>query len=183
MKKSILITLIAASAIAPVAAQAETYVGGNWGRGEQTLSIDGVGSVKDNGVVFKLYGGYQFNANFGIEGGYADLGKGIVIADGDRISSNPKSFYVAATGALPLSGGFALTGKVGVARHRTRVEVLGFADEVMKKTVPLVGIGATYAMSPTVQAVLEFEHFGKVIDEDDGHLKATALTVGMRFKF
>ena len=182
MKKNILIALIAAAAIAPVAAQAESYVGVSIGRGEQKWSADG-DSIKDHDTAYKFFGGYQFNTNVGIEAGWADLGK-MVMSDGsDSISSHPRSLYVAATGTYPLAERFALTGKIGAARTRTTVTLSGIGEGKETKTTLLLGVGGTYAITPTVQAVAEYEYFGKVFDEEGLSMKASALTVGVRFKF
>ena len=183
MKKNILIALIAAAAIAPVAAQAESYVGASIGRGEQKLSIDGVGSIKDHDTAYKFFGGYQFNSTFGIEAGWADLGKTEITGGGETATAHPRSLYVAATGTWPLAERFALTGKIGAARTRTSFTVTGEADDKVNNTSLLLGVGTTYAITPTVLAVVEYEHFGKVVDEDGGNLKANVLSVGVRFKF
>ena len=181
MKKNILIALIAAAAIAPVAAQAESYVGVSIGRGEQKWSADG-DSIKDHDTAYKFFGGYQFDTNFGIEGGWTDLGKFEMTEDGG-ISSHPRVLYVAATGTYPLANGFALTGKIGAARTRTTLAVSGIGEGTETKTTLLLGVGGTYAITPTVQAVAEYEYFGKVFNDDGLTMKPSALTVGVRFKF
>ena len=178
MKKNILIALIAAAAIAPVAAQAESYVGNSIGRGEQKLSGDF--SAKDHATTYKFFGGYQFSTTFGIEAGWADLGKAEAIVAGGPATMHPRSLYVAATGTYPLAEGFALTGKIGAARTRT---TLSFDIDKKGNTSLLLGVGGTYAITPTVLAVVEYEHFGKIVDEDFGSLKANVLSAGVRFKF
>jgi OOP family OmpA-OmpF porin len=182
MKKNILIALIAAAAIAPVAAQAESYVGASIGRGEQKWSADG-DSIKDHNTAYKLFGGYQFNANVGIEGGWTDLGKFDMSDAGVTLSSHPRALYVAATGTYPLANGFALTGKIGAARTRTTLTLSGVGEGTESKTRLLLGVGGTYAITPNVQAVAEYEYFGKVFNEEGLTMKANALTVGVRFKF
>jgi OmpA-OmpF porin, OOP family len=183
MKKNILIALVAAAVLAPVAAQAQSYIGANVGRGDQKISVDEVGSADDNDTAFKIYGGYQFTPVFGIEAGYADLGKAEIGAAGFTLGARPKSIYVAATGTLALNDKFALFGKVGAASTRTTVSATGEADSKEKNTTALLGVGASYAITPSVLAVVEYENFGKVIDEDGGNLKANALSVGIRVKF
>jgi OOP family OmpA-OmpF porin len=183
MKKNIFIALIAAAAIAPVAAQAQSYAGVNVGRSTQKADITGFGSFTDHTTAFKLYGGYQFNENFGIEGGYADLGKAEYTYSGVTQSGTPRSIYVAATGTMPLAERFALIGKIGAARTRTTITTTGFADDKQSKTTLLLGVGTTYAITPTILAVVEYEYFGKVIKEDTGSLKTNVLSAGVRFKF
>lgn len=183
MKKNMLIALVAAAVLAPVAAQAESYLGANAGRSDLKLSVDGIGSEKDHDTAFKIYGGYQFNPVFGIEAGYADLGKAEVSAAGITVSGRPKSIYLAATGTLPLNDRFALFGKVGAASSRTTVKATGDLDSKEKNTTALLGVGASFAITPSVLAVAEYENFGKVIDEDGGNLKANVLSLGIRVKF
>lgn len=183
MKKNILIALVAAAVLAPVAAQAQSYIGANVGRSDQKLSVDEIGSSKDHDTAFKIYGGYQFTPVFGIEAGYADLGKADISAVGVTVGGRPKSIYVAATGTLPLNDKFALFAKVGAASTRTTIHATGDADSKEKNTTALLGVGASFAITPSVLAVLEYENFGKVIDEDGGNLKANVLSAGIRVKF
>src|ERR1035437_3263714 len=64
------------------------YVGGNIGQSQATIDDARIASdLLSNGLVagpindvhrdlgFKIVGGYQFNKNFALEGGYFDLGK------------------------------------------------------------------------------------------------------------
>jgi OmpA-OmpF porin, OOP family len=183
MKKNILIALVAAAVLAPVAAQAQSYIGANAGRGEQKINVDDFGSNKDNDTAFKIYGGYQFTPVFGIEAGYADLGKVEVSAAGDTIGARPKSIYLAATGTLALNDRFALFGKVGAAWSRATITATGEADSKEKNASALLGVGASFAITPSVLAVLEYENFGKVIDEDAGNSKANVWSAGIRVKF
>lgn len=184
MKKNILIALIAAAAIAPVAAQAQSsYAGVDIGRSTQKVTVDNVGSVTDHATAFKLYGGYQFNDNVGIEGGYADLGKVEMTGGATTVTGTPRSLYVAATGTMPLAERFALTGKIGAARTRTTVTVTGLGEDKENKTTLLLGVGATYAITPTVLAVAQYEYFGKIINDNGINLKANVLSLGVRFKF
>lgn len=180
MKKSILTALIAAAAIAPVAAQADSYVGVNVGRTQQKFN-SAVLSAKDNSTAYKVYGGYQFTPYVGIEGGYNDLGTGEVKGiDGGKAKA--KQIYVAATGTIPLGERFALTGKAGVASTRTTLSnVLG--SDKYKHTGLMLGVGATYAITPTALAVVEYEDFGKTAKEDSFTMKAHVLSAGVRFKF
>jgi hypothetical protein len=47
----------------------------------------------------------------------------------------------------------------------------------------VLGLGVSYAITPTVLAVVEYENFGKVVKEEGGHLKADNLAVGIRVNF
>lgn len=182
MKKNLLIALIAAASIAPVAAHAQAYLGGTVGVAHQKATIDEVGAVKDHDVSFKFFGGYQINKYFGAEAGYVVLNK-LRVAGADALTIDPQTTYLAATGSYPLNDKFALTGKVGVASTSTRISVTGEGSEKTRQTSPVLGFGVSYAITPTVLAVAEYENFGKIVKEDGGHLKADNLAVGIRVSF
>lgn len=183
MKKNILIALFAVAAIAPVAAQAQTYIGASIGRAEQKLVFEDIGSLKDTDTSYKLFGGYQFTKNVGIEAGFADLGTISISGAGETLKSNPKMFFVAATGSIPVSEVVSLTGKVGFARTSTTMTVVGEGEEKVKHTSPLLGVGVSFAVTPTIAIVAEYEHFFNIISEDGIKLKANALSAGVRFSF
>ena len=161
------------------------YIGGSVGRAEQKLSVEGM-SISDTDTGYKLVGGYQITPAVGVEAGYAVLGESNVTADGDSLGAEPKSFYVAVTGTLPLSPVASAFVKLGAARTKTTLYTSFMGDfESYKNTETSVvaGIGASYALSKQVAVVAEYEHFGKVAKEDGASLKADLLSVGVRFSF
>ncbi|MES2025295.1 MAG: porin [Pseudomonadota bacterium] len=193
MKKQLLLAVLGTALVSPLAAHAEgAYVGVNVGRAEQKVSI-AEGSVKDHTTGYKLYGGYGFNQNFGVEGGYVDFGKGSISATDagsgvtSTVSSKPRSFYLAATGTLPLNEQFSLFAKLGVSFNRTKIhfeDTTGDSENSSKnRTSALIGIGATYNFSKNLALVAEYEDFGKVLKEDGVDLKANLLSIGLRYKF
>lgn len=186
MKHSIIIATIAAALAAPLAAQADNaYVGANIGRAEQKISVD-ASSIKENTTGFKLYGGYDYTKNFGVEVGYVDFRKveksvGVIGA-----SSKPESIYVAATGTLPLNAQFSLFGKLGVAYSHTEVKAWepGFSATTTKnQTNAMIGVGASFALDKKISFVAEYENFGKVAKEGGDSVKADLLSVGVRYAF
>ncbi|ABR90721.1 Uncharacterized conserved protein [Janthinobacterium sp. Marseille] len=198
MIKQIGVMVISAALVMPVLAQAEgAYIGFNAGRANQKISVsgdEGSGSVKDNSTGYKLYGGYEFNQYFGVQGGYVNLGKGkIAYADDDvqgNFSSKVRSLYIAATATLPVNNQFAVFAKLGVSRNRVKIAdvyteagVAGYVSESDTRTTPLIGIGAAYNFSKKLAAVLEYENFGKVAKDDGVNLKANLFSVGLRYKF
>jgi OOP family OmpA-OmpF porin len=187
MKQQFIAALIGAAIAFPVAAQAEGFfVGGNVGRSEQKLSLDGIGSVKDTGTAFKLNGGYQFNANYGIEVAYVNLGKAEIGAQGYFAKSEPQTVFVAATGTLPLNNEFSLFGKAGVAQNHVKLTSRGIGyteSESENRTSAVFGIGAAYHLNKNVSFVAEYENFGKIAKDDGASLKADLLSVGVRYSF
>jgi OOP family OmpA-OmpF porin len=186
MKQQFIAALIGAAIAFPVAAQAEGYfVGGNVGRSEQKLDGGNI-SLKDNGTGFKLNGGYQFNANYGVEVAYVNLGKAEVNGNGASVKSEPQTFFVAATGTLPLNNEFSLFGKVGIAQNHVKITARapGFsASESDNRTTAVFGIGAAYQLNKNVSFVAEYENFGKIAKDQPASLKADLLSVGVRYSF
>lgn len=186
MKHSIIIAAIAALA-APLAAQADNaYIGANVGRAEQKMSVQDVASDKESSTGFKLYGGFDYTKNYGVEVGYVDFRKVEKSALGYGVSSKPESIYVAATGTLPLNEQFSLFGKLGVAVNHTKINVWepGYTGETTKtQTNAMIGVGASFALNKNVSFVAEYENFGKVAKENGDSIKADMLSVGVRYKF
>ncbi|MFI5444782.1 outer membrane beta-barrel protein [Polaromonas sp. UC242_47] len=191
MKKQLLLAFVGTALLAPWAAQAEgAYVGVNVGRAEQKASI-AEGSLKDNSTGYKLYGGYALNQNFGLEGGYVDLGKASVSSRNgavtSKISSKPNAFYLAATGTLPLNDQFSLFAKLGVSLNHTKIhfeDTTGANENSSKRrTTALIGIGAAYNISKEMALVAEYEDFGKIARADGLDLKANLFSIGLRYKF
>ncbi|UUZ50268.1 outer membrane beta-barrel protein [Massilia sp. B-10] len=138
MKKNLLIALIAAASIAPVAAHAQAYLGGTVGVAHQKATIDETGELKDHDVSFKFFGGYQFNKFVGVEANYVVLNK-LRVADADGLTIDPQTTYLAATGSYPLNDKFSLTGKVGVASTSTRFSAVDVATEKNPSNQPGAG--------------------------------------------
>lgn len=185
MKKNVLFALIAALA-APLAAHAEgAYIGGNVGRAEQKVEIDGF-SAKDHDTAYKVYGGYNYTKNFGVEVGAADLREAEKSASGARIASKARSLYVAATGTLPLNDQFALIGKVGAAYNHVKVSAsaLGYSESGSDNHAsPYASVGAAFVLNKNVSFVAEYEYFGKIAKDGDAHIKANLVSAGVRYSF
>jgi OOP family OmpA-OmpF porin len=191
MKQQLLVAALGMALVAPLAAHAEGgYVGVNVGSAEQKASVDNMGSESKSKTGYKLYGGYDFTKNFGVEAGYVDFAK-IESSDGSVSSSlHPTAVYVAATGILPLNEQFSLFGKVGVSMNHTKATVsngVASANGSDDRTTALIGVGAAYNVSKNLAVVAEYEDFGKVLKVSDagieGNLKVTMFSLGLRYKF
>lgn len=178
MKTKLIIALIAASAAS--FAQAQSYIGANVGRSELKADLAGAGSFKDTDTGFKLYGGYQFNPIFGLEAGYNNLGKGSIF--NDTITAKPESIYLAGTATVPVNQEFAVFGKLGAARTRTKINGGGAGFNEFHNTA-VVGIGASYVFTKDISGVVEYENFGKIVKDSGNTLKANLISVGVRYKF
>ena len=181
MKKNLLIALIAAAAIAPVAAYAQAYVGATGGIAHQKAANAGT-ELKDHDISFKFFGGYQFEKHFGVEAGYVLLNSLRTDAD-PSYTVTPQTAYLATTVFYPLNNKFSLTGKFGIASTRTEVASSTMKPQFHRHTSPVLGFGMSYVLTPSIIAVAEYENFGKVVNDNAGTLKADNLAVGIRVNF
>ncbi|GGC11483.1 hypothetical protein GCM10007205_20800 [Oxalicibacterium flavum] len=191
MKKQLSLLAFGIATALPLSAFAEgAYVGVNAGRANHKVHFDDGESAKDNATGYKLYAGYNFNQNFGVEGGYTHLGKYSDSWDdgaGDSGSETIKgrALYVAATGTLPLSEQFSLFGKLGVTQNRVKASIVengNFASASKSRTTGLFGVGASFHFSRNLAAVLEYENYGNV-KFSDVKLKANLVSIGLRYAF
>jgi len=174
---------------APAVAQqsdAGWYMGGSYGM--TSFDIDTAGiispSLDDSDSGFKIFGGFQFSRNWGMEFGYVDFGKAGI---GGSILGIPftgdvgvTAFTFAGTGTLPLSENFALLGKVGLANWDAKVNVstgIGAGSASESGTDMFYGIGARYSFNKNLSVQVEFEQFETDADS------ASMTSVGLRYKF
>lgn len=203
-----LLCLGAGAALAS-SAYAQGYVGIGVGQGHASLpsasaTVLGLAFTgaadKTNDTMYKLYGGYQFTPNWGVELGYNDLGNkysAVGSLGGVPYNATYKmdNWYVAATGTLPLQGGFSLLGKIGIAANKVSGNQIcsgatcaSFAADDSKTDV-MVGVGAQYAFMKNWAARLEYENYGKVSGDDiwgtggSGALKADAWNISVNYAF
>lgn len=182
MKQVVL--LLAALAAAPAFAQ-NVYVAGSVGQSVYSMSIDGE-KGNDSAGGFTAAVGYRVTPAFSVEGGYAAFGKITDSYGSDSISIKSDAIYGALVGTFPISANISLTGKLGVARGSSRFNLdidnqTGSFKE--NATGVMFGFGAAYAVTPKLALVTEFQHFGKVMNEDGFSIKAALVSVGARYAF
>ena len=196
MKKIVLAVAIAASFVAaPVFAQG--YVGLGVGsasatgvdgsRGIAPFSVTGGNSSK--GFV-KIFGGYQFSPNWGVEAQYADMGnRDIALRNGAGVSVATGSlkfsqFSIAGTGTLPLGANFSLFGKLGASSNTAKGSLVGVTDSDSTTSL-MLGIGAAYSISKQISVRVEYENFGKLAKDDGfgGAVRGNAYSVGLKYAF
>ena len=192
------------------------YLGGGIGRGSASgadlppFTISGVTVSASGGTTtdtaYKLFGGYQFDQNWGLEVGYNNLGNGysktaIATAGGASVPLNVTAkvdnWYVAGTGTLPLgTSGFSLSGKLGLVRNSTNVgNICAFGicaaggSASSTRSQALVGVGIKYGFNKNLSGILEYEDYGKTSKDDlwqtgtSGALKANAWYLSLRYDF
>lgn len=130
-------------------------------------------SVSDSDDAFKFFGGYEFNENVAIEGGYTRFGEftvdyadslGVYFTETRELSA----FYVAAVGTIPL-GPVSLFGKAGLANwwadYSESASWWSWSDSATGID-PVVGFGAKIDLGETFALRGEFERYMDVGDAD-----------------
>lgn len=184
------ITAIAApAAIAAEMAAGDTgwYAGLSAGRADYKDACDGFpGSCDDDDTAWKVYGGYQFTKNWGVEFGYVDFGeiKGTVPAVG-TIKTEADGWTLSGVGTLPFSNNFSGFAKLGIIRADVDTKVTGvFAGSASDSSTDWTfGLGVKYDFTQNVGLRVEWEKFNNLGDSSTGEGDIDLISLGLVFKF
>ena len=185
MHKRLGLTAIAAFALAAsMAAQADTQPGFYAGAGLGTTKIgddafDGSG-IDESDTGFKIFGGYVFNENWGVEVSYFDFGEASASAGGDSVSIGVSGLSASGVGRLPINDMFAVYGKLGFASYdvKAKFNVAGFGSGSASDSDSdmIYGIGGAMSFGGNFEARLEYEALN--VDGD-----ASMISVSGLFRF
>ncbi len=121
-----------------------------------TQSVASIKSTATSDTGYKLFGGYNFNENWAIEAGYANLGRFAYkwTASTDALYFNniytfdykAASWFTAVKGALPVTGQLKAFGKLGVTVNKSQDTYTHDTSRNMPIGLPacLPGIGVCY---------------------------------------
>lgn len=155
----------------------------------------------DSSTGFKLFGGYRYNQNFALEGGYTDLGKfdarrDVTAPVVGSISRNMRmaGFDLAAVGIIPVQNGFSLFGKIGAMYTMTRSSISISGALLPAPTLtdlnprrsewnPKFGLGAGYDFSNGMGLRLEYERVSNVGDAATGEGNVGMWSLGLTKRF
>ena len=185
------ITVAAAGALTLAwnTANAQWYAGASFGQskmkdaGSQLFGT----SFDDTDNAWKVYGGYQFHRNVGVEFGYINFGtfKG----SGGGVSDNWKAngINVSAVGTWPVANEFSLLGKLGFTRWSVEdtVSVGAASGSAKENGIDLsLGIGAQYAFTKQWAVRAEYEVYKNVGKEaTTGKSDIDVLSIGAVYRF
>jgi len=197
---------------APVLAQAPAsgwYGGASVGRSATTIDDDritsgllgqGLGAVsideRDRGTGYKLFGGYQFSPNIGVEGGYFDLGKTGYTATtvpAGTLSGDMrlKGLNLDLVGTLPLTGKLSALARVGVTSIRasdsfgaTGAVTMPYAsaNPSQRSTNLKAGLGLMYDITDSLAVRAEAERY-RLKDAVGNRGHADLFSVGLIYRF
>ena len=182
------LSLIALASLASASALAENplgwYAGGNIGRTRSHFDnptnlapFIGPGFVinsaaednRDTG--YKLYGGYQFNQNLALEGGYFNLGNfgytyGTVPAGTFGGDFRVRGFNLDLVGMFPITDRFSVLGRIGAANAQTRTHFtstglvpVNVSNPRERDTNLKLGVGLQYAFTDNLSVRAELERY------------------------
>jgi OmpA-OmpF porin, OOP family len=160
------------------------------GSGFATTSISN--SESDTG--YKLFGGYKFNKNFALEGGYFDLGDFGFTATtvpagtlGGKIRL--KGLNLDAVGILPISGKFSAFGRAGLNFAEAKDSFSGTGlvtvlnpNPSKRDTNYKLGLGLQYDFNESVGMRAEAERY-RINDAVGSKGDVDLLSVGLVYRF
>ncbi|MBC3936615.1 outer membrane beta-barrel protein [Undibacterium rugosum] len=182
---------VAAGLLMSAAASAQVYVGATVGKSQWRNDCNGTSMCSNTSDTYKVFGGYNINSTFALEGSYYSLG-----ATERSVQNQFGSYYhKLKASAFELSGiakydltneltGFA---KLGVATIKEENAVdntyLGFGRSAgtfsQNSTQPVLGLGLTYKLSKELSLRGELET-RKV---KYGSKSVSNLSVGLQYAF
>jgi OOP family OmpA-OmpF porin len=204
--KLVLGTAVIAAA-ASTSASAQFYVGVGAGASKLSgvnsntavlgapVSVSGADSTK---AAWKLYGGYQFTPNWGVEAQYTDLGNrtanvfvGPPVNLGGSTGVSANQWSLAGTGTMPVGNAFYLMAKLGATRNHIgggNITIAGISGAVggSNRTDLLIGIGGGYNFTKNIGVRLEYENFGKMATNNginNGSIKADNWSASLKYSF
>ena len=151
-------------------------------------------SDRDRDTGYKVFGGYQINRNFAIEGGYFDLGKFGYTANttpAGTLSGNMrvKGLNLDLVGTLPFSERFSAFGRVGLNYAQAKDNFSGTgalgvanANPSEKGTNLKLGAGLQYALSDAWSVRGELERY-RVKDGIGNRGHIDMASVGLVYRF
>jgi OmpA-OmpF porin, OOP family len=182
-------------------------LGGNVGQANYTIDdakitsgLQGAGlatsTINDNrtDTGYKLFGGYQFNKNFALEGGYFDLGKAgftatTVPAGTLNGQIKLRGLNLDAVGFLPITENLSLLGRVGANYAEAKDSFSGtgavtVANPAVTQSGTNVkyGMGLEYALTKTLALRGELERY-RVNDAVGNHGDVDLFSVGLVYRF
>jgi opacity protein-like surface antigen len=181
--KQLILAFAGLAAIGAAQAQttADTTSHAYIGVGASTIKNDALDSYRTG---FKLFGGYDFDQNLGIEAGYTRIGKE---SETFIFGSAPYSYttrgsnsYIAGKYTVPINDRFSAYGKLGVSQTVRKYSDNQFNDYKSNQTGLYGALGVKYKLNQNMSVLAEYERNGKTKDVG---AKADSWTLGLSYGF
>lgn len=210
VKTSGTLSLVALAVIASPFAIADDsgwYGGANIGQSKATIDdaritssllgsgFSGVSIADENrDLGFKVFGGYQFNKNFALEGGYFDLGRFGFMATTTPAGTlsgdiRLKGLNLDAVGILPLTEKFSVFGRIGANYAQATDSFAGTGavrvlnpNPSTRETNLKLGVGLQYALTESMAMRAEVERY-RINDAVGNKGDVDLVSVGLVYRF
>lgn len=191
----------------PLTAQTTTdyssgwYIGGNIGMSTTNIDEEKITqnltdhsyTDDDRDLGYKLFGGYQFNKYFALEGGYFNLGKfdySLSTPTGTSEGSiKVMGVNLDAVGILPVTENFSAFGRVGAHYAQAKDSFSSSGSLSMTDTDPKksdlnykFGVGLQYAVTDAVGVRLEAERY-RINDAVGNDGDINLFSIGLTYRF
>ena len=183
------------------------YIGANLGTTRAQFNNDSINSTlagqgftvtsrtEDNSSAgYKLFGGYQLNRNFAVEGGYFDLGRfnySLNTTSPSTFTSDTRvrGLNLDLVGLLPLTDKFSVLGRIGAAYAQSRANFtstgampLSSSPTSRNDTNLKVGLGMQYAITEALAVRAELERY-RISDPVRNRGNIDMASIGLVYRF
>ncbi len=163
LKKNILAAafVLGSALVSAHAAAQVSYFGGSVGRAKWNFDCAGSTSCHTAAASWKLYGGYEFSPNFGVEGSYIYLNEVGASDSALKATFNGRGADLAAIVKTTPMNNFVGFAKLGVAFMKGEIvaSTANFAaSETHYSGQPLISLGALYYVDKKVAIRAEVDH-------------------------
>ncbi len=169
---------------------ADRITSGLLGTGLATTAM----STDERDTAYKLFGGYQFNRNFGLEAGYFKLGRfgfSSTTSPAGTLNGEIKlqGVNLDLVGTWPLSARWSALGRLGAQYASAKDSFSGSGAVSVRDANPSkrelnykLGVGMQYEVSPSFLVRAEAERF-RINDAVGNHGDVNMFSVGLVFPF
>ena len=159
---AILFTALSLASAPALSQDTGLYAGINFGQSKARDLCDGTLNCDDKDTAYSFFAGYQVNRNFGVEVGYANLGKFSASVPGISASGEATGFELSLVGTLPIDQNLALYGKFGAFMWDVDVRgsVGGFGFSTSDDGTDITfAIGARYNFTRNVAGQVQWQRY------------------------
>ena len=181
LKQTAALTVSLLFVVGPINAFAgDFYLGASIGNATLDEDFDGL-VVNDNSTAFRLIAGWRFNDYFTVEGGYHDFGDFEQTFDDGSGPMTAKlsadGFIFGATGRVPVSERFAVTGRAGMFFWNGSAEVNNVSQATPEDSNLYLGVGVSFDVGKRLQLTGDWTRY---------ELESAAsgvFSVGLQYRF
>ena len=182
MKKHVLLA-VAALALSG-AASAQVYGVVSAGVSKHDIDCEGTTSCDNTGSAFKVLGGYKFNPNRALEGGYMSFGKSKAVVDDIDLDLNITGFGVGVAFHQDFATNWNFVARLGLAQMKSKLtgRAGGVSASVSDNNAELyAGLGVGYKLTKqmSLDAAMDFSKG----DVDGSKDNVAAFSLGLTFGF